>query len=61
MVKKIRDPRSEKIHPRIQGVKKHWIPDPEHWVRENSKKRMLGTVFVSIHLATDYFSKWQQQ
>jgi hypothetical protein len=31
----IRDP--EKIHPgsgsRIQGVKKHRIPDPEHWVR----------------------------
>jgi hypothetical protein len=31
----IRDP--EKIHPgsgsRIQGVKKHRIPDPEHWLK----------------------------
>jgi hypothetical protein len=28
IVKKIRDPKSGKNHPRIQGVKKHRLPDP---------------------------------
>jgi hypothetical protein len=32
----IRDP--ENIHPGSRGAKKHWIPDPQHFVKKNFLK-----------------------